>query len=623
MKNNDIEKLNKKEPSSHTIGGSMKKEAGGMAFDIQTIIMTALTTLTIFATIVMGVLLYRRYENSISQSMIENTKTIVESDADIIDNSLHDVRQIAKTINYNIMQQYEIDNPEFAQQLSILYEANKDSVQSIALYNMDGKLVLAEPIPSEKEGVDVTTQEWFMNASAQIENMHYSLPHIQNLFKSSGDSFDWVISLSQAIEINGGDSTEKGILLLDMKMSILTDTLDKINAVNTSQYFFLCDADGDLIYHPLYGEANRGYVKENSKEIAKYEDGVYDDVVDGTKRKIVVTTVSYAGWKLIGVIPEEYQEGSVLKFRYYLITTICLLMMMIIIVNRLIARRISTPILKLNDSVKAYETGEKPDIYVGGSSEIRHLGYSVQKSYEQIDKLMNEIINEQHQRRKSEIDALQSQINPHFLYNTLESITWMVEGGKNEEAVTMISELAKLLRISLSKGRTIISIEDELQHARSYMNIQKVRYKKHFEIEYDIDEEIFKYSTVKLIIQPILENAIYYGVGNMDEDDGGIIEVKGYIEDDDIYISVYDNGMGMDENTVSNILTDNSKVPKHGNGVGLINVHTRIQLLFGNEYGLIVWSEPDEGTRITIHIPKVEFTEENRTALEKQTKWKG
>ena len=284
---------------------------------------------------------------------------------------------------------------------------------------------------------------------------------------------------------------------------------------------------------------------------------------------------------------------------------------------------ISNPIFKLNESVKAYETGKTKDIYIGGFSEIRHLGYSVKKSYEQIEVLMEEIIRQQNEKRKSEMDALQSQINPHFLYNTLESITWMVEANKNEEAVFMISELAKLLRISLSKGRTVIRIADELQHSTSYMNIQKVRYKDRFETEFLIEEEIKEYCTIKLIIQPILENAIYYGVGNMDEDDGGKITVKGKKDGNDIYISVIDNGMGMSEEIVENLLLDNGKVPKHGSGVGLINVHTRIQLMHGKEYGLKIYSEPDEGTEVVIHIPAIPFSEENRKKLEEQTYRKG
>ena len=294
------------------------------------------------------------------------------------------------------------------------------------------------------------------------------------------------------------------------------------------------------------------------------------------------------------------------------------LMMMLLEGNRLISRKISKPIRKLDESVKTYEAGGKTDIYIGGSSEIRHLGYSVQRSYERIETLMEEIIRQQNERRKSELDALQSQINPHFLYNTLESITWMVEAQKNEEAVIMISELAKLLRVSLSRGKTIIPVKDELQHSRSYMNIQLVRYKERFQMEFQTDKEIEDYCIVKLVIQPILENAIYYGVGNMDEDDEGKITVRGEKKEDDIYIIIEDNGMGMRKEVLENILKDNNKVPKHGSGVGVINVHSRIQLMFGEQYGLEIYSEPDEGTRVVIHIPAIPYTKENAEQLEMQ-----
>mgnify|MGYP004695225535 FL=1 len=194
----------------------------------------------------------------------------------------------------------------------------------------------------------------------------------------------------------------------------------------------------------------------------------------------------------------------------------------------------------------------------------------------------------------------------------------MVEAQKNEEAVIMISELAKLLRVSLSRGKTIIPVKDELQHSRSYMNIQLVRYKERFQMEFQTDKEIEDYCIVKLVIQPILENAIYYGVGNMDEDDEGKITVRGEKKEDDIYITIEDNGMGMRKEVLENILTDNNKVPKHGSGVGVINVHSRIKLMFGEGYGLTVYSEPDEGTKVIIHIPAIPYTKENAEKLEMQ-----
>ena len=229
--------------------------------------------------------------------------------------------------------------------------------------------------------------------------------------------------------------------------------------------------------------------------------------------------------------------------------------------------------------------------------------------------LMHKIVMEQTERRKSELAALQSQINPHFLYNALDSITWMIECEKNDEAVFMISQLAKLFRISLSKGRTVISVSDELQHAQSYMNIQKIRYKSLFSVVFDIDPAVYTCCTVKLILQPILENAINYGVNGMEDD--GEIRVSGRLKDGRVILSVSDNGIGMSREECRFLLTDSSRAEKHGSGVGLVNVNNRIRILFGPEFGLTVESEPDEGTTVSICIPAVPYTEENRKTLEK------
>ena len=227
---------------------------------------------------------------------------------------------------------------------------------------------------------------------------------------------------------------------------------------------------------------------------------------------------------------------------------------------------------------------------------------------------MKEIVIEQNERRKSELDALQSQINPHFLYNALDSIIWMIEGERNEEAAFMISQLAKLFRISLSKGRTVIPVRDELQHARSYMNIQKIRYKNTFSVEFQVDPSIENCCTVKLILQPLLENAINYGVSSMD--DCGEILVTGRREEGMIVLAVEDNGLGMSAEEAALVLTDSNRVHKKGSGVGLVNVNNRIKILFGKEYGLTVESEPDEGTKVSIRIPEIPYTEENRKVLE-------
>ena len=597
-------------------GQKMNSEFIG--FNIQSIIMSVLMALTLVTIAIMGFLLYHRFKLAVDKTAVSNTEATVESTVDRMNSDLLDIRQIFNAANYNVVQEFDISSQEFSKQFSLLYEANSDKIQSMALYGSDGRLIASEPVSAEKENVDIKNQDWYQNAEEAIENIHFSTPHIQNLFRDGTFRYHRVISLSRSVDINDGEEPGSGVLLMDMKYSVIEDVLRQMNESSDGIYYYVCNRDGTMIYHPRRAELDRGLFEENSTKAAGYEDGVYEITSGGSKENVVVGSIAYTGWKLIGVIPESVQTASINNFRYYIFTTIIVLIMMLLEGNRLISSKISKPIRDLDDSVKAYEAGGKPDIYIGGSSEIRHLGYSVQKSYEQIETLMEEIMRQQNERRKSELDALQSQINPHFLYNTLESITWMVEAQKNSEAVFMISELAKLLRVSLSRGKTIIPVKDELQHSRSYMNIQLARYKERFKTEFQVDEEIGNYCIVKLVIQPILENAIYYGVGHMDEDDDGKIIVRGEKKGDDIYISIEDNGMGMREDVLENILTDNSKVPKHGSGVGVINVHSRIRLMFGESYGLTVYSEPDEGTRVVIHIPAIPYTEENVELLETQ-----
>lgn len=586
--------------------------------DIQSVIMAALSLMTVVISVTIGLLLYNRYEMLIRQNDIRDTQNQLERLVNTVEQYLKDMRKISDSANYNIIQTFDVSSPEFNQQLSFLYDSNKDKIQSIALYDTEGELMAAEPVILQKKEVNAGQQMWFTQAMAEIENMHFSTPHIQNLFQDDAKRYHFVISLSRAVDVIDGDRPGNGVLLVDMKYSYLEEMMNRMNDSNRGRYYYVCDGSGNLIYHPYYNKINKGLFRENTDIVCTSEDGVYKKMrsADGNKQTVIISTIAYTGWKLVGVVRQDARTDSLEQFRIYMVVIVIMLIMMLLLVNRIVSKKISSPILKLDASVRAYEAGEKPDIYIGGSYEIRHLGNSIQSSYEEIERLMKKIMEEQNERRKSELAALQSQINPHFLYNTLESITWMIESGKNQDAVFMISELAKLFRISLSRGKTIISIKDELQHCRNYMNIQKYRYKERFETEYDISEEIYSFCTVKLILQPILENAIYYGVGDMDKDEDPRIVVRGWKQGQDIYIAVSDNGIGMRHEDVENILTGDQKAIKHGSGVGLINVHTRIRLMFGKKYGLIVESEPDEGTTVTIHLPAVPYTRENCEALE-------
>lgn len=584
--------------------------------DIQSTIMIAFSVIATLIIICMGVMVYWRFSDITQQNIVENNQKIMKQTVDSIENYLVNMRQISDAAYYDVIKENDVwtHNDSIHNGLNLLYESNKENLRSIALYNESGSLIAAEPVVAQKEEPDVTGQGWFIQAMKRMENIHFSTPHVQNLFDDGTYRYYWVISSSRVVELTDGADTQLGVLLVDMDYSGISRMMEQINTSGNGQYFYLCDGEGKIIYHPHQARIDNGMEMESSQKAAMSKEKIYDEYMDGNHRKVMVNAISYTGWRLVCVMPYTIFTNKMADVKHFVLVISLLMAMMLVFINRVISERISRPIMKLDNSVREYQKGKEAAIAIGGSREIRHLGKSIQESYRQNAELMKKVIWEQNERRKSELDVLQSQINPHFLYNTLDSITWMIEGEKNDEAAFMITQLAKLFRISLSKGHTVISIKDELQHAQSYMNIQKVRYKNKFEVVFDVSPEILDDCIVKLVLQPILENAINYGVREMD--DCGKILIRGWKEKNEIFMQVSDNGMGIPEDEIELLLTDTNRVHKKGSGVGLINVNNRIKLLFGEIYGLRIESELDEGTTVTITIPAIAYNEENRKKFE-------
>lgn len=587
--------------------------------NIQTTIMIAFSIISALIILSMGIMMYWRFSDISEENIIENNQKLMEQTAESVENYLINMRQISDAAYYYVIKENDLSGniDEIHKGMNLLYEANKDKLRSITVYNKYGSLMAAEPVATQKEEPDVTKQEWFIQAMNRMENIHFSTPHVQNLFDDGTYRYYWVLSASRVVELTNGTESQTGVLLVDMDYSGISRMMEQINASGNGQYYYLCDGNGNIIYHPHQVQLDNGMQSESSAKAAASDEKIYDEYMEGVHRKVIVNSISYTGWKLVGVMPYSIFTTRMADIKQFVLVVSLLMAMMLELINQVVSVRISSPIMKLNNSVNKYEEGKEPHIYIGGSEEIRHLGKSIQESYKQNLSLMKRVVWEQNERRKSELDVLQSQINPHFLYNTLDSITWMIEGEKNEEAAFMITQLAKLFRISLSKGHTIISIRDELQHAQSYMNIQKIRYKNKFEVVFDIDPEILDHCVVKLVLQPILENAINYGIREMDG--CGIINVCGKKVDDRIILSVSDNGMGIPDDEIGFLLKDTNRIRKRGSGVGLVNVNNRIKILFGGQYGLYIESELDEGTTVYINIPAIEYTEENRKHFEERS----
>lgn len=582
---------------------------------MQMTISISFTILSVCCMCLLGVMLYQQFTRKAENLTVENSRQLLNQTTINLEDYLRNMRRISDAMYYTVIKNTDIGSESLEDSMNLLYEANKDKLVSVACYTNDGKLTEASPIATEKPGVDVKSQKWFQDAAGELENFHFSTPHVQNLFDDPSYRYYWVVSLSRTVELTRNGNSMLGVLLVDMNYSSIEQLLEKANTDTSGEYVYLMAPDGEIIYHPKQNLIHMGLYEENNTEAAGYEDTIVKENFHGEKRLVTVKTISYTGWKLISVVPMKSFSMGMTGMRNLVVLLVALTVLAVVILNQMVSARISKPLRRLNDSVKEWEAGNmNPDIYIGGSMEVEHLGKTLRSTVAQIRQLMDDIVVEQEEKRKSELDALQSQINPHFLYNTLDSIVWMITGERYDDAVFMITQLASLFRISLSKGKTVIKIEDEVKHARNYMNIQKIRYKNSFEVDFQIEEDILDGCIVKLVLQPLLENAIYYGMEFMDGE--GEIHVRGYRKDKDVYLEVEDNGLGMPEEEAAELLNGKERPHKHGSGVGLVNVHSRLKLRFGEAYGLVIHSCPDEGMMVQIHIPYIPYTVETQKFLE-------
>lgn len=560
------------------------------------------TITSLVAVLLIVISIYSRLSSQLYDTVKQENVNLVNRVDSSMEVYLRNIMKLSDTIYYGIIKNANLSEDSIGEKLTLLYNNNKEQVSNIALISKEGEPISVVPAARFRKNFKAEDEEWFVNALNKTENIHFTLPHVQKMFEKGDNSYKWVISMSRAVEITVGGSTEQAVLLIEMAYQGLEEVLDEVTLGNGG-YIYLMDSNGDIIWHPKFELIASGRVKENNLVAAGYDDGSREEVFNGTRQTVVTKTVGYTGWKLVGVIKGTGISLNMLKTRLFIVFVILLIIFIVILINSYISFRVTNPIRELEKSVKELEEGNlDADIYMGGSYEVQHLGKSVQDMKFRIKGLMQDIVSEHEEKRKSEFDSLQAQINPHFLYNTLDIIVWQIENEKQSEAVHTVTALARFFRLSLGKGKNIVTVRDEIDHVKNYLMIQHMRFKNKFDYEFDIAEDVLELPSLKLMLQPLVENAIYHGMEFMDGD--GMIMVKAWRKEDELYLSVADNGLGMTEDKVEMILTGESTSGNgRGSGIGVKNVNERIKLYFGEAYGLTIDSEPDEGTTVIIHLP--------------------
>lgn len=482
-------------------------------------------------------------------------------------------------------------------QFNTIMESRED-IYNVAAVAENGRYIMNRGEEDLTPYIDIRKLDWYQAAMESPTGIAVSSSHVQNAIKSS---YKWVITLSRVL-VNNRTGAKEGLFFIDLNYSAISDLCNN-NTIGNKGYIFVLDDKGNVIYHPKQQLMYGGLHTEHIEEIMACEKDSLT-VRDGTERKLYTLSRSQkTGWTVVGAAYTSELLKNNKQARMLYILAAAILILAVFAISSILSREITKPLRRLSESMSRVEKGEfdRANVDVTMENEIGSLGKSYNLMTERIHTLMEENVYEQKQKRKSELKALQAQINPHFLYNTLDSIIWMSEAGQSDEVVEMTSALAKLLRQSISNDHEQVELGQEMEYVKNYLTIQKMRYQDKLEYTVEVDPKVRHVMIVKLVLQPIVENAIYHGIKY--KGSKGTLRIRAFAESEDVCIVIEDNGIGMDETALNIIFDETQKIHKQ-NGVGVPNVQKRLKLYYGDKYGITYESKVGIGTRATIRIPQ-------------------
>lgn len=580
----------------------LKSIQSSIAFAFSVLILLTIAATSLFA-YRLSVNAVERNSKGYIQEVINQVNTNIQSYVDNMEN-ISLLAMTNKDVKYYISSNSFIGNEgrrPYEKRISDLFQSilyTRKDIASIMVFGYNGRFVSDRRITTLNPNAKVEEQAWYVNAQREGGKSVISEPHVQNIIQNE---YRWVVSLSRELK-NSDGMTADGIFLVDLNLSVINDLLSQIN-LGKKGYVFIVDSSGNIVYHPEQQLIYSNLRSEQIAEVIQAGSGTTFKVEDEEGKRFYSVKDTSFGWKIVGVAYAEDLIGYKSTLINFLFITLGGVAVSLVI-SVMLSRRLSRPIRNLQRNMRKVEKGNfDVQAEVTQMNEIGQLARTFNMMVGQIKNLMQEIFDTHENKRKSELQLLQAQINPHFLYNTLDSIVWMAEMKKHEEVVEMTSALAKLFRAGITKEQELVPIRIELEHITNYLLIQKMRYSSKLDYHLDISDSILGCKTLKILLQPFVENAIYHGIRN--KPGSGTIVIRGMETPDGIVFEVEDDGLGMTEEQLEKIWEAPDGEWKNG-GIGIRNVNERIRLYFGQAYGISIRSELAEGTCVTIRIPKIE-----------------
>ena len=527
-----------------------------------------------------------RYRSAMVQSAQTSSAQAVSQVSNTVGSYLSDMDQAMRLVEQSVS-----ESGESRDRLLAAFLKFRPDVVAVTSYSADGELLDCwSPDREPKENI-LQNLSFDLDMARATGGSFMTAPHVETIFEGY---YPWVVTMTAPLEGGG----EAAWVSLDLSFSGISSYIKNVS-IGQRGYCFLMDDAGNIIYHPQQQLIYAGLKSEDTEALAALADGAYaDDTVIYS-----VASVGESGWRAVGVsYVDELVNRNVNDMIRLSLWLAVVVLAVAVLTSWLLSRLIGKPLRGLASAMESFESDADHFTYrpVGGTREVQELSDSFEHMVLRIQELMTTVREEEVNLRKTELKALQAQINPHFLYNTLDSIAWMCEQGRNADAVKMVHALARLFRISISRGHELIPIAKELEHAESYLQIQMYRYKNQFTYTFDVDPDCLGYYCNKITLQPIIENSINHGLDLMVEE--GRIDVRVRFDGDDIVFSVQDNGVGMGPEQLEAIMQNG---PTDRTGIGIKNVNDRLKIYFGRNYGLSITSEPDVGTCVEIRMPRI------------------
>ena len=534
------------------------------------------------------VLFLNTYQQSLVRSAQTSSRQAVEQVSNTVAGYVSDMDGLLTLVKDTLEETGRDDQlrREFFEDLLLI----RTDVAAVTTYDSAGNLLDCRTLEHEPREIIYENLSFQGQWLSKYGEGYISQPHVESIFPGW---YPWVVTMIEPLERDG----EEAWVALDLRFASISSYINNVG-IGQHGYCFLMDESG-ILYHPQQQLIYSQLKSEDTATLANLPDGTYSE----SNVIYVLQTVEGSPWRVVGVSYVDELVTSSLWENFWLLALAAVAVLLAALVSSIvISRALSRPLKGLSRAMRQFEKNADTFTYapVGGAREVQELSESFSHMVVKIQHLMETVRREEINLRKTELKALQAQINPHFLYNTLDSIAWMCEQGRNDEAVQMVNALAQLFRISISRGHELIPIRSELRHAESYLKIQKHRYKNQFSYRFDVDESCLDFLCNKITLQPIIENAIYHGINGLVDEGEIVITLRA--DGSDVVFTVADNGVGMEEEQIQAILR---KERSDHTGIGIKNVNDRLKIYFGEGYGITIDSEPDVGTTVTIRMPQV------------------